>query len=67
MNKQRLRGKIVENGDTQSDLAKALGMSLCNLSLRINRKVEFRCNEIEAIKQRYKLSAEEVDNIFFDK
>lgn len=64
MNKNKLKAKIVEHGDTQRDLADALNIALSNLSLRINGKVDFRQDEILAIKKRYKLSAEEVENIF---
>lgn len=65
MNKNKLRAKMIEHGDTQTTLAEFLGLSLSNLSLRINGKVDFRQSEIDAIKQRYKLTAGELDSIFF--
>lgn len=65
MNSQLLKGKIVENGDTQAELAASIGISASNLNDKINGKVSFRQNEIVAIRNRYKLSAEEVDTIFF--
>lgn len=66
MNKNKLKAKMMEHGDTQSDLADALNISLSNLSLRINGKMDFRQSEIDAIKKRYKLSAAELDSIFFE-
>lgn len=66
MNKQLLKAKIVEHGDTQAQLAAAIGISASNLNDKINGKVSFRQNEIAAIRNRYNLSAQEVDHIFFD-
>ena len=65
MNSQLLKAKIMEHGDTQEALAKAIGISLSNLNDKLNGKASFRQNEIAAIKQRYHLTAEEVDLIFF--
>ena len=65
MNKQLLKAKIVEHGDTQAQLAAAIGISASNLNDKINGKVSFRQNEIAAIRNRYSLSAQEVDLIFF--
>lgn len=68
MNKARLKGVIVAHGDTQTDLAKALGLSLSALSLRINGHGSgFRQTEMDAIKKRYNLTAEDMDGIFFDR
>jgi DNA-binding XRE family transcriptional regulator len=54
-------------GDTQKSLADALGISLTSLNAKINETdgAEFRQHEITAIKIRYNLTAEEVDQIFF--
>lgn len=65
MNTKLLKAKIVENGDTQAQLAAALGISPSNLNDKINGKVSFRQNEIAAIKEKYSLTANEVDTIFF--
>lgn len=65
MNKQLLKAKIVEHGDTQAQLAATIGISASNLNEKINGKVSFRQNEIAAIRNRYSLSAQEVDLIFF--
>ena len=65
MNTRLLKGKIAEHGDTQAELAAAIGISPSNFNDKLNGKVSFRQNEIAAIRQRYHLTAEEVDLIFF--
>ena len=52
-------------GDTNRDLAKYLGISQQSVSSKINENgTEFRQGEIAKIKDRYSLSAEQVNNIF---
>ncbi len=65
MNSNLLKSVIVRNGDTQEKLAEAMGLPTSALNMRINGRIEFRRNEINFIKQRYELSSEEIDNIFF--
>ena len=65
MNEQLLKAKMAEHGDTQAELAAAIGISLSNFNDKLNGKVSFRQNDIAAIRQRYHLTAEEVDRIFF--
>ena len=65
MNCNLLKATIVKNGDTQEKLAKDMGLPTSALNMRINGKIEFRRNEINYIKQRYNLSSDEVDSIFF--
>ena len=66
MNSVLLKSYIVKNEDTQTKLAKALGISTSNLNEKINGKTaSFRQNEIAAIKERYNLTPEEIDAIFF--
>lgn len=66
MNSNMLKSVIVKNGDTQERLAEAMGLQTSALNQRINGKIEFRRNEINFIKNRYQLSADEVDVIFFE-
>lgn len=66
MDKTALRAKMIINNDTGITLAKSLGISETTLSAKLNGKAEFTRGEIEKIKLRYKLSAEEIDNIFFN-
>lgn len=65
LNSSKLKAKIVENDDTQAQLAAAIGISPSNLNDKINGKVSFRQDEIAAIRNRYHLTAFEVDSIFF--
>lgn len=55
------------HGDTQEMLADAIGISVQRLNAKINQTggADFTMSEIRAIKIRYKLTSEEVDDIFF--
>jgi hypothetical protein len=58
---------MVKFGDTQENLAVAMGISLSRLNAKINcNSAEFNQTEILFIKQRYNLSPTDVDKIFFD-
>lgn len=63
--KYRLREHIDRNGDSLEKLAEALGITYQTLSKKMNEHVEFTRAEIFTIKQRYSLSAEQIDYIFF--
>lgn len=65
MNSNLLKAMIVKNGDTQEKLAEAMGLPTSAINMRINGRTEFRRNEINFIKQRYSLTSEEIDSIFF--
>ena len=67
MNKNLLISKMKLFGDTQTDLALALGLSVARTNAKINGTdgAEFTQREITIIKIRYHLTAEEVDQIFF--
>ena len=54
-------------GDTQTILAEALGMSLSRLNAKINEinGSQFRMYEIKFFRDRWQLTPEEVDAIFF--
>ena len=65
MNTKALKARMVANGDTQAQLAEAIGISALNLNDKLNGKVSFRQSDIAAIKERYHLSADDVDRIFF--
>lgn len=67
MDKAKLRSFIILNGDTQGTLAKELGCSQQTLSAKINEREgsEFTQSDIRIIKERYGLTPEQVDAIFF--
>ena len=66
MRKEELRSIMVLHGDTNKDLADVLGISEQSVSNKINENgTEFKQGEIAKIKDRYKLSPEQVESIFF--
>lgn len=66
MNKNLLKSKMVLHEDTGETLAKALGISGVSFSSKLNENgSQFLQGEIRKIKERYNLTPEEVDAIFF--
>ena len=65
MNTAMLKAVMIQNGDTQAILAQALGMAQSALNARINGKIDFRKSEIQFIRNRYHLTSEMTDLIFF--
>ena len=66
MNKVLLRSIMVLHGDTNKDLAELLGRTLQSVSAKLNEKgTEFTQGEIAKIRDRYNLSAEQIEAIFF--
>lgn len=68
MNKLRLESVMRLHNDTGQSLSEYLGIARQTFSNKINetRGAEFTQGEIRAIKEKYRLTAEEVDSIFFD-
>ena len=67
MNKNMLVSKMKLFGDTQLDLANYIGISLTRFNAKLNctNGAEFTQGEIVKIKEKYMLTSEEVDAIFF--
>lgn len=67
MNKNRLEAVMKLNGDTGTSLSQFLGMARSTFSAKINetKGAEFTQGEINAIKNKYNLSADETVEIFF--
>lgn len=66
MNGNILRGIMAMYGDTIKDLAHYLGKTEQIVSKKINEKgTEFKQGEITKIKERYHLTADQIDLIFF--
>ncbi len=66
MNSALLRSIMVLNGDTNKDLASYLGITEASVSNKINENgTEFKQGEIAKIKEKYDLSMEQVESIFF--
>lgn len=66
MNPNELKAVMKRNEDTQEKLADALCLAVSGVNNRINGRVEFRRSEINIIRQRYNLSAEDTVRIFFE-
>ena len=66
MNTELLKSIIVLNKDTQGELANYLGTTQGTLSFKITGKSDFTRSEIKRIKDRYNLTAEQVNEIFFN-
>ena len=66
MNKELLRSIMVLYGDTSKVLADYLGITEQSLSNKINENgTEFKQGEMRMIRNRYQLTADLVDRIFF--
>lgn len=67
MNTNMFKSKMKLHGDTNAKLAAAIGISPQRLSAKINETggAEFTQGEIEKIRDRYNLTPDEVDSIFF--
>ena len=67
MNSRLLESKMVLFGDTGGTLAEALGLSRQQFSAKKNETngAEFVQGEIKVIRDRYNLSPQEVNDIFF--
>ena len=67
MNTAMLRSIMVLHGDTNEDLAVYLGITAQSVSAKINEKgTEFKQGEIAKIRDRYNLTADQVEAIFFN-
>lgn len=66
MNTKELEVEMIRNNDTGITLAGALNISVVSFSKKKNAKeTEFTQGEILIIKNRYNLSPERLDEIFF--
>ena len=67
MNKNMFVSKMKLFGDTQNSLAVALDISVSRINAKINETngSQFRQNEIRFFRDRWGLTPEEVDSIFF--
>ena len=67
MNKELFRSIMVLNNDTNKSLADYLEVSEQTVCNKINENgTEFKQGEIAKIQKRYKLTPEQVSNIFFN-
>ena len=65
VNERLLKSKMLLYGDTQSSLAKYLGVAYPTLNRKIKGTGDFLQSEIKSIALRYELTPEEIELIFF--
>lgn len=67
MNKNKLKGKLVECALSQEEAAEKMGISLSRFNAKINgrRGAQFVLGEVQSLKRILDLTAEQVDQIFF--
>lgn len=63
-NKSLLKSKMAINNDTDKTLSEKIGLSRTFLNNKINGHSDFKAKEIKAIMDNYKLTPEEVVEIF---
>ena len=66
MNVNLLRSKMALKGDTQVSLAEAIGITANTLWFKMSQRKDFKQGEINAIAQRYDLTPDEIQQIFFN-
>lgn len=66
MNADKLKIKMMENGHGRRDLAKILKIAYWTVCQKMNNKYPFKQREIQIITREYKLTSEEVNEIFFN-
>lgn len=64
-NYSKLRGLLKENSMTLADYACVIGISNTSLYDRLANKKAFTQTEIDLTKQKFNLSADQIDLIFF--
>ena len=61
----KLRGKIREKFVTETNFAKALGIHKSTLSTRLNKKSQWRVNELQRAIKLLDIKLEEIPSYFF--
>ena len=59
-----LKIAMAMNGETQTELAHAIGLSDSQMSMRVNGKLSFSQEQITAITKHYNLTGDDVKDIF---
>lgn len=65
MNIALLKSKMALHGDSQTALARKMGIANVTLCLKMNGQVNFKQDEIDFIRTEYHLTPEETCEIFF--
>ena len=62
---EKLKGKLVEAGMSQNQIADFLGVNATTVNHKVNGKTEFKASEMKKLSEKLRLSAEEFNDIFF--
>ena len=62
--RNKLRAVLVRNGKNQNDLGRLLGLTKQTIASRMHGKSAFTLDEVKAIKKEYRLSNDEIVDIF---
>ena len=65
LNKNLFRAMHTAHGDTQKQVADYIGITEQTLSAKVNGETDFKHSEIKLLIDRYGLTPEQVDQIFF--
>lgn len=67
MNANLLKGKMMERGMTQEEVAKKIGISLSRFNAKLNETggAEFSLGEVKSLIELFRLSAKQIDQTFF--
>lgn len=65
MNVNELKAQMARHGDNNTKLAEVLGKSLSGITNRMNGSQPFTLEEVRILIDRYDLTPEEVQTIFF--
>lgn len=65
MNKNLMKSVMALHGDTQKSIAELLNLSEQTISEKMNGLSDFKQSEIKLLIDRYKLTPDQVDDIFF--
>lgn len=68
MNANLLKGKMMEQGMTQEEVAKKIGISLSRFNAKLNETggAEFSLGELKSLVELFRLTPKQLDQIFFD-
>ena len=64
-NYARLRGRTIEKGMSQKDVAKQIGMSETTYSLKLNGRYPFKQSEMQKIINLLSIPVDEIGSYFF--
>lgn len=65
MNKSQFKVQMLKHKETMEQIAELLDIHVTTLSLKLNGRTSFTQGEIQCLKKHWKLSAEDLNAVFF--